>query len=129
MRSVLLPIAFLLPAPALAQTALERIEPRLAAAIAEHRVFLTCARGGPDFGAIRLGWLAMVKDARAILAGRGASPAELDAFDARASLAAVMLPEDAPASDMQALCAGANADWRERYESARFIYRIDETPP
>ena len=128
MRFIILP-ALLAATPAIAQTALERIEPRLAAAIAEERVFLTCSAADAQMASnMRLAWAAMVRETRKSLEARYTSLADLAAFDRRTAVEAIVLPLETPAEKIAAFCDVENAGWLGRYQNLQIIYRIDETP-
>lgn len=130
MRMRFLILAALLAAtPALAQTALERIEPRLAAAIAEERVFLTCSAANAQMASeLRFAWTAMVREARTSLEARDTSLADLAAFDRRTAVEAIVLPPETPAETTATFCDVENAGWLARYQNLQIIYRLDETP-
>jgi hypothetical protein len=108
-----------------AQAALQRIEPRLAAAIEEHRIFLTC--GSLISDDFKKYWTKMVAEARAGLVNQ-VPLADLAAFDKRTSIEAVMLPSGTPWSRLIDFCAKEHADWFRSYQQLRFVYKIDDTP-
>lgn len=123
-----LALAGLLLATSLAiASPLERIEPRLARAIEENRVFLTCTSvdAGAFDGAERY-WKRMVERAREFLVTNGASADELAAFDKRTAVPA-LLQDDRPLSEAIALCRN-HADWFRRYGKHDFVTRIDDSP-
>ena len=113
--------------PALAAGPLERIEPRLAKAIEENRVFLTCTSvdAGAFEGAERY-WKRMVDRARELLLANNASSEELAEFDKRTTVSA-LLQDDRPLSEAIALCR-KHADWFRRYGNHDFVTRIDDSP-
>lgn len=116
----------LLATPALAGP-LERIEPRLAKAIAENRVFMTCTSLDVVAAeATRRHWSRMVARARTHLVAQHASPEELAAFDTRTAVAA-LVDEDQPLVEAVALCRD-HAEWFNRYGHHEFVAKIDETP-
>lgn len=114
---------------AAAQTAMERIEPRLRQAIEEHRVFLTCSSLDPETHAsVETGWRQIVAKARGQLVSRFTSNADLARFDEITSEASIV-KRDAPLRDAIALCTRTSPDWRDRYVMFRYIFDIGgETP-
>lgn len=129
LRAVLLILAgSCLSYSASAQTALERIEPRLAKAIEEHRVFLTCSRlEAESVPGIREGWVKMVADARQYLAAHFTSLADLAAFDKRTDPETLIGPPDRPFGEVIAFC-DKNAGWMKRMLMFNFVFKIDDTP-
>jgi hypothetical protein len=124
------PLARLLvfvPVAASAQTALERIEPRLAKAIAEHRVFLSCS-DGKEKESIEDAWRTQVAESRAALAARYTSLADLAAFDKRTAAEALELPADMPKARREMFCNLENKGWIERYYQLNFVWKIDDSP-
>lgn len=112
---------------AFADGPLERIEPRLARAIEENRVFLTCTSLDPAaFESAQRYWMRMVARARAQLEAKRASAEDLAAFDRRTAVSA-LVPADRPLSEAIALCR-AHSDWFKRYGRFDFISRIDDSP-
>lgn len=107
---------------------LERIEPRLARAIEENRVFLTCTSVDPAAAAgSQRHWKRMVERARAFLVSQRASAEELAEFDRRTAVSA-LVEGDRPLAEAIALCS-RHADWFSRYGSHDFVVKIDDTPP
>lgn len=113
--------------PAHAQTAMERIEPRLARAIEEHRVFLTCSSlDGSTFGLVQRSWLKMVADAREHLASRYTPMADLAAFDRRTAVSA-LLDTKQTLGEAIAFCE-RHPKWAERYARLNWTVDIDDRP-
>jgi hypothetical protein len=120
-------LPILAASPALAQTTLEQIEPRLARAIEEHRVFLTCSSLDADAHAlVQTNWRDIVGKARAALSG-SASEAQLRRFDERTALAA-LIAVDASLADTILLCTQTHGDWAKRLAQFRFVSAIDGSP-
>lgn len=106
---------------------LERMEPRLARAIEENRVFLTCTSvDAGAFAAAERYWKRMVERARASLVAATASDEELAEFDKRTAVSA-LLREDRPFGEAIALCRN-HAEWFRRYGKHDFVTRIDDSP-
>lgn len=121
-------VTLMMIAPASAQTALERMEPRLRQAIEEHRVFLTCSSLDPQAHAsIEAGWRQIVSKARAQLASRYTSLADLARFD-QMTAETSLVRGDAPLREAIDLCTRTSADWHDRYVMFRFIFDIGGEP-
>lgn len=119
--------ALLAASPALADSPLERIEPRLAQAIEENKVFLTCTSLDPAmFESAQRYWSRMVARTRAQLQAKRATAEELAAFDRRTAVSA-LVPADLPLSEAVALCH-RHSEWFKRYGRFDFISRIDDSP-
>ena len=111
-----------------AQTALERIEPRLARALAEHQVFLTCSSlDAQNHALVRKGWEDMVAAARLYLIGHYIPLADLAAFDSRTAVSALLRSDQSLKAAIE-MCTGDHRDWAQRY--ARFLWtsEISERP-
>lgn len=127
MRRLALFALTLLAASAALASPLERIEPRLARAIEENRVFLTCtAVDATASEAAQRHWKRMVERARAFLVSQNASAEELESFDQRTSVQA-LIRDDRPLSEAIALCR-SHADWFGRYGQQDFVTKIDDSP-
>lgn len=114
----------LMTGQAAAQTALERIEPRLNTAIAEHRVFLTCSSLDPQLHAsVQNGWKQMVARARHFLESHYTSLTDLARFDDRTA-EEHLVPTEAPLRDAIALCTTAHRDWQSDYNMFNFTIDI-----
>jgi hypothetical protein len=117
-----------LSSPALAQTALERIEPRLSRAIAEHRVFFTCASLEIEtFAAVQKTWEGMVDYARTYLVMNSTPLPHLQAFDQRTVISG-MIRKNQLLGDVIKLCREEHKDWWQRYVELKFTWRIDDEP-
>ena len=118
----------LMTVSATAQTAFERIEPRLTTAIDEHRVFLTCSSLDPQLHASVLsGWQQIVAKARHYLESRYTSMAELATFDARTAEEHIVRAE-APLRDAVELCTKTAPEWQRKYTMFDFTIDIVESP-
>lgn len=125
-RSLLM-IPVLAASPVLAQTSLEQIEPRLARALEEHRVFLTCSSLDADMHAlVQANWRDIVGKARAALSG-SASEAQLKAFDERTAPSA-LIATNASLADTIVLCTQTHKDWAKQLAQFRFVLAIDGAP-
>lgn len=119
--------ALLAAPPALAGGSLEQIEPRLARAIEENKVFLTCTSLDPAmFESAQRYWSRMVARTRAQLQAKRATAEELAAFDRRTAVSA-LVPADRPLSEAVVLCH-RHSEWFKRYGRFDFISRIDDSP-
>lgn len=113
--------------PAISQSAMERIEPRLSRAIEEHRVFLTCSSLEPQtFELVLRNWEDMVAAARGHLSANLTPKVDLEAFDRRTKLDA-LVDWRMPLGEAAAYCA-ANPDWSGKLHRFAFVWRIDDTP-
>jgi len=113
-------LAVALAAPVTAQDRSAQAQALIDAALAEHRVFLTCSSLEPATHAvIRQDWERMAADSDAILAQLGFPLLFRLAFRAASRSEALMPPDDTPFAKVRALC-DANPDWATDRAALRF---------
>lgn len=111
-------------APARAETIGDRIDAVVAAVSDEWRRFLTCTRDDPAAHAGAVTRLdRAVRIARSVLGEVGVAAEIRQRFFDALQPDALMLPEDAPAEEIAALCAG---DWQDRLGGGRYTNIVAE---